>query len=130
MAQIYEEIKQLGGEVLVVSFTPPNKVAAHIAKYPQPFPVVSDPTRAGYQTFALGKTSPGALLRLGIVWHYLRLIFRGWIPNRPDPDADLWQLGGDFILDRDGRLRYAHPSKDPSDRPDRAKLLDALRQTA
>ena len=128
MAQIYDDIKKLDGEVLVVSFTPPKMVAMYIEQYPQPFPVVSDPSRAAYLAFALSKTSPRALLRPGVIWHYLRLIFLGWIPKRPDKDADLWQLGGDFIIDREGRLRYSHPSEDPADRPSRAELLEVMTQ--
>lgn len=130
MIAIYPAIKQLGGEVLAVSFTRPDQVATFLAKYPQPFPVVADPTRAAYQAFALGKTTVRSFFRFDILWHYLRLIFRGWMPARPDKDADLLQLGGDFILDRAGRLRYAHPSQDASDRPSTAELLAAMEQAA
>ena len=46
MRKIYPDIQRLGGEVLVVSFAPPERVAAYLDKYPQPFPVVSDPALA------------------------------------------------------------------------------------
>jgi hypothetical protein len=128
--KIYADIKALDAEVLVVSFTAPGKVAAFVEKYPQPFPVVSDPERKAYQAFALGKTRLAAFLRLDVAWYYLRLIFRGWMPTAPDKDADLWQLGGDFVLDRLGRLCYAHPSKDSTDRPSNAELLEVLGKAA
>ena len=46
-------------------------------------------------------------------------------PYRGGP-GDIHQLGGDFLLDRSGRLMLAHPSTDPADRPTVQQLLDAL----
>ena len=37
------------------------------------------------------------------------------------------QLGGDFIVDREGIVRYAYRSEDPTDRPPVEKLADVLR---
>jgi hypothetical protein len=124
---IYGDIKTLGGEVLVVSFTSPKQIAAFLADIPQPFPVVSDPERKAYQAFSLGATNLRGFLRLGVIWHYLKLIFRGWIPKGPSENADVWQLGGDFLIDAAGKLRYAHPSKDSADRPSNAELLHAFK---
>jgi peroxiredoxin len=126
--KIYAEIKTMGAEVLVVSFTTPALITAFGADFPQPFPVVADPERKAYQAFALGATSLRGFLRPAVVWHYLTLMLRGWIPRGPGKDADIWQLGGDFIIDAAGRLRYAHPSHDAADRPSNAELRDALRQ--
>ena len=111
----------------MISFTPPPRVAAYLAKYPQPFPVVSDPTLAAYRAFALERTSVGSLFRLGVIGRYLRLIFRGWRPSKPDAGEDILQLGGDFLLDANGIVRYAHPSAEPTDRPSAAELLQQVR---
>lgn len=127
MQKIHDDIKALGGEVLVVSFAQPQTLAAHLAIAPQPFPVVADPERKAYTAFTLGKTRLLSFFRPDVVWHYLRLIFRGWMPKRPKDDADVWQLGGDFVIDRTGRLVYAHPSGDAADRPSNEELLKAMR---
>jgi len=42
--------------------------------------------------------------------------------------ADIFQSGGDFLLDRDGNVRYAHRSKDPTDRPTVTELLQQIDQ--
>jgi hypothetical protein len=39
---------------------------------------------------------------------------------------DTSQLGGDFIVDRNGILRLVHPSHDPTDRPSVEKLIEIL----
>lgn len=126
VAKVYPEIQRLGGEVLVVSFTPPPRVAAYVEKYPQPFPVVSDPTLAAYKGFDLGRTSVAAMLRPGVLIRFVKLLFRGWWPTKPGKGDDILQLGGDFVLDKAGRLIYAHPSAEPMSRPTNAALLAAL----
>ncbi len=130
MLKVYPDIRALGGEVLVVSFTPPTKVAAYMRKYPFPFPVVSDPALAAYHGFALGRTSLGAMLRLALIWRFLKAIVRGWLPKKPDAGEDILQLGGDFVLDSERRLVYPHPSAEPTDRPAAKVLLKAVRQAA
>jgi peroxiredoxin len=128
--KIYGEIQALGGEVIVVSFAPPRALAFYLKATPQPFPVVSDPDRTVYHAFSLGRTRLLAFLRPSVIWHYLRLIFRGWLPKGPGEDKDVMQLGGDFVIDRAGRLAYAYPSKDAADRPSNDVLLTALRSIA
>ncbi len=128
MAKIHGDIQQLGGEVLAVSFASPTKIASFFKKDPLPFPIVSDESHAAYAAFGLGRTSAAALLRPGIIARFLGLIFRGWIPTLPDKDADLWQLGGDFILDRADRLCYAYSSNDALDHATNEVLLVAFRQ--
>jgi peroxiredoxin len=128
VTKIQGEIKALGGEVLVVSFTPPPKVAAYLARGGLPFPVVSDPEMAGYRAFGIGRTSWTSILKPVVLWRFLKMMLRGWLPRKPGPNEDLLQLGGDFVLGRHHRVVYAHPSRDPTDRPSNAELLDAVRR--
>jgi len=127
VAKIYADIKALGGEVLVVSFTPPAKVATYLARGKLPFPVVSDPALAGYRAFGIGRTSWTAMLRPAVLWRFLKMMVRGWLPRKPGENEDLLRLGGDFVLDRGRHIVYAHPSREPTDRPSKAALLAAVR---
>jgi len=127
---IYPQIQALGAEVLAVTFVTPSLLAVFQQDMPQPFPVVSDPERKVYETFDLGQTNTRGLLRLGVIWAYLRLMLRGWLPKVPSKNTDVWQLGGDFVLDRAQRLLFAHPSQDATDRPSNDALLDALRNAS
>src|SRR5262245_4684629 len=92
-----------------------------------PFPVVGDPERAAYRAFGLERTSWGRLLRPGVVLRYLGLIFRGWLPRRPRSGEDVLQLGGDFVLNGEGRMVYAYRSAEPTQRPSIETLLQAVR---
>jgi hypothetical protein len=125
---VYDEVRRLGGDVLVVSFSPPRAVARYLERYPLPFPVVSDPERTAYRAFALGRTTWRDLLSPRSILRYLGLIFRGWLPWKTAKDDDLLQLGGDFVLDRTGCVVYAHASGEATDRPRAAELLAALKK--
>ncbi len=128
MQKIYEAVRALGAEVLVVSFTPPARVAAYLAKYPKLFPVVSDPELSAYRSFGLEKASRLRMLCPDILVRFIGLMLRGWVPKQPHKGDDLLQLGGDFVLDAAGRVRYAHPSAHPADRPSGAALLQAVQR--
>jgi peroxiredoxin len=126
----YQEIRALGGDVLVISFAQPNFVTMYRKDKPLPFPVVSDPTLAAYRAFGLERVSWASFLRSGTILKYLALIFRGWIPRRPNEGEDVLQLGGDFILDEQRRLVYAFRGKAPTDRPSARELVEAVRSAA
>ena len=120
-----DRVRALGAEVLSVSFTPPEKIAYYLEKHPLKFAAVSDPTRAAYRAFALGRASMLSFLRPGVIWGYLSKMLSGWMPTKP-VDDDLFQLGGDFILDAEGRLIYAYASRDATDRPQASALIAEL----
>ena len=41
--------------------------------------------------------------------------------------GDSAQLGGDFIVDADGNIRFAHRSHDPTDRLTAVQLLEEIK---
>ncbi len=60
-----------------------------------------------------------------VVWMYIKRWFqRGQFYDSHGDDTS--QLGGDFIVDRNGILRVVHPSHDPTDRPTVEKLIEVL----
>jgi peroxiredoxin len=122
------EIRALGGEVVAVSFTPPQRVATYLRVHPLPFPAVSDPERAAYRAFSLERTSWASFLRLQVIARYLKLIFLGWMPKAAPKGEDVLQLGGDVVIDAGGRLAYAYRSRVPTDRPSARALLEAVRR--
>jgi peroxiredoxin len=124
-----QEIRQLGAEVLVVTQGQPALLAMFLREQSVPFPVVGDPTRDTYRAFGLERTTWWKILRPASIFRYLKLIFRGWKPRRPNEGEDVLQLGGDFILDSQGRLVYARRSAEPTDRPRVEELLDAIRHS-
>jgi len=128
IAQRADAIKKLGGNVLVVSFAPPDHVARYVKEFPLPFPVVSDPQLAAYKMLAMKRASFFTFLKPSVLGHYLKHMLHGWKPKMPWQGEDPFQLGGDFVLDKNGRVVFAHPCKDPSDRPSAAELVNEMRK--
>jgi AhpC/TSA antioxidant enzyme len=112
--------------VLVVTQARPAILIVFLRELPLPFPVVADPERVAYHAFGLERTSWAAMLRPGVILRYLQLIFRGWRPRKVREGEDVLQLGGDFVLDGEGRLTYAYRSAEPTDRPSVEALLQAM----
>lgn len=127
MEQHYQEIRGLGGEVIAVSFSKPERVAAFLKPHPLPFPALADPERVAYRSFELGRTTWRDVLGMRVLGRFTAMMLRGWLPQKPQTGDDIFQLGGDFVLDADLRLRYAYRSADPTDRPTPADLLRAMR---
>ncbi len=130
MQQRYEEFRRLRTEVLVVTQARPELLAAFLREQPLRFPAVADPERVAYRAFGLERTSWMTVLHPGVVLRYLRFIFRGWRPRQAREGEDVLQLGGDFVLDGEGRLIYAYRSTEPTDRPAVEALLQAVREVS
>ncbi len=62
------------------------------------------------------------------VWEYVKLMTHGRLFR--GIQADPFQLGGDFVIDSNGIVRFAHRSEDPADRPAMDRLLQAVRSPA
>jgi len=119
---------ELNAAVLVVSFEPPEQVARLAPTLGLPYPVLSDPERRAYQAFGLTLGERHRLWSWQTAGAYLRGIARGTLPRRPHGDTA--QLGGDVVIDREGRIVYAHRGASPADRPRVADLVTALREAS
>jgi len=88
------------------------------------FTVLLDRDRAVYQAYGLERSRLRSW-HPRVVWIYIkRWLQRGEFYDSHGDDTS--QLGGDFIVDKNGVLRLVHPSHDPSDRPPVDELLRAL----
>ena len=60
---------------------------------------------------------------------YLTLVMRGWKLRAAEKREDIFQLGGDFLLDGTGKILFAQMSKSPVDRPGVDEILSAENET-
>ena len=122
-----EQLAAAGCSVLVVCQAKPETLALYLSRQKWSVPVVSDPDRTAYRAFGLDRAGWLTFFRPKVLWGYLREMLRGYGLKTPYAGEDVLQLGGDFVLDRTGKVVFAYPSADPTDRPTVAQLLDALR---
>jgi len=112
--------------VVVVAFSAPEFVASYQRDRLAPMTVLIDETRATYRAYGLGRGSVWTVWGPKIWWAYAKLIAHGRLFQRPTEDT--LQLGGDFVVGRDGSIVYAFRSSDPDDRPTVDDLLAAVRR--
>lgn len=114
-------------EVVVVTFANPRVLRGYRKRFADPFTVVSDEERLTYQALGFGR---GAFWR---VWgwkaakKYVGLLRRGHKLEKGEPQADTRQLGGNALIDRDGRLAWIYAGAGPDDRPSVDELVAAVR---
>lgn len=127
MQSFKNEFDQRGIAVVVASFAEPAKLVPYQEHFHWPFAILSDPQRAAYQAFALKRLSWFRVFSLATLKLYWRLLREGMKREDFGKD-DIYQGGGDFLLDRDGNILFAHRSQDPSDRPAVSRLLQVVDQ--
>jgi hypothetical protein len=115
---------ELNTRVIVVSFGTLPAVQQWLKETCGNFTVLLDRERTVYNAYGLERSklrskSPRT------IWLY----FTRWLQGQKFHDShgdDTSQLGGDFIVDTNGNLRFIYPSHDPADRPSVEKLLAVL----
>jgi hypothetical protein len=121
-----EAIHRFGATVLTITQSKPESLRTITS----PFEILCDPDRQAFHYFGLERGRFGMFFRLHVLWYYIRSLLRGFIPRRVEPGEDALQLGGDFVISADRRLIFAHPSRDPADRPSVSALIECLKSAA
>jgi peroxiredoxin len=124
LRQNYDRIQDMGADIVVVSFGAGLLARRWLEETKAPFTLLLDPRREAYKAYHLDRS----LLRswnLNTFLRYVRLLLSGY--RWRGIQGDSAQLGGDFIVDRDGIIRLAWPSRDPTDRPSIDDILNALK---
>jgi peroxiredoxin len=92
-------------------------------------PVLSDPEWSAYRSFAFGRAGVRETVLAPRHWlAYARLIAKGRRPERPR--QDVFELGGDVLLDASGRIVWIYRSRVPDDRPSADEILAAVERYA
>ncbi|MFO7583711.1 MAG: AhpC/TSA family protein [Anaerolineales bacterium] len=118
------EIAELNTRVFVISFGTLPAVQAWMKETCTTFTVLLDRERTVYTAYGLERSRLRSLSPRTL-WLYAKNHLRGRQMHSSHGD-DTSQLGGDFIVDRNGILRLAYPSHDPVDRPPVGELLKVL----
>jgi peroxiredoxin len=123
-----EEIARLGASVVLVAYDLPSLLAAKMMRGVHvPYPVLFDADREAYRGWGLGREGGfNVVYSATVYWRYLKLLLRGepFLGMAPD----MTQLGGDFVLDRQHHIGFAHRMSHGLDRAEVPVLMDALRR--
>ncbi|MBI5823410.1 MAG: redoxin domain-containing protein [Chloroflexi bacterium] len=120
-----DEFAKLNTRVFIISFGTLPALQQWMDEVCGTFTVLLDRDRTVYKAYGLERSklrskSPRT------IWLY----FTRWLQGQKFHDShgdDTSQLGGDFIVDKNGVLRLVHPSHDPSDRPSVDELVKVIK---
>lgn len=132
MAQLrreYTRFQAAGLEIFAVGMGTPARTKRFRKEWQLPFPVLADPRRKAYQFYGLMRVDfrqisahgAGGAAR-GVARHGVGVARYGVAVS---PDQDMLQLGGVFIVDTEGIIRYAHRARQTFDNPSPGELLRA-----
>jgi len=120
--QQHAQFERRGVTVAVVSFAQPAKLVRYQEHHQWPFIMLADPERKAYEAFALKRLSWFQVFSPAALKLYWKLLRSGMKQERYEGD-DIYQSGGDFLIDGGGNILFAHRSQNPADRPAVAQLL-------
>jgi hypothetical protein len=109
----------------VISFAEPAKLVRYQEYHKWPLPILADPQRDAYRSFALPRLSWRRVFAPATLRLYAQLLWRRkHLENYGREDT--YQGGGDFLIDRGGRILFAYRSREPADRPSPTRLLQEI----
>ncbi len=123
MQKNLDKFHNLGVQIKVVSFAPAQSLESYLLQFSWKFDLFSDPGRQIYKLFGLGRAKPWKIFHPRTVIKFVKLVLKGTKIQKSKEDE--FQMGGDFLIDASGHLRYIFRSETPDDRPSVEQLLSA-----
>lgn len=130
MAQLQASQSSLDAQsvrVLVVSFGSLEGSRLWLEQTGCTFNIVLDPHRMIYQSFGL-VSSYARVMKFDCLLKYSEYgaVDRNFPDVPPNLLEDIYQMGGDFMLDERGTVMFRYPCKNPLDRPNVEHILKAV----
>ncbi|MCA9215279.1 MAG: AhpC/TSA family protein [Planctomycetales bacterium] len=109
--------------VLVVTFEQEWRAKQYVDETGIEFPLCINRDRNLYQAFGMERGTKRKVLGIGNWWAYIKLMMAG--QKLHSPTDDIYQLGGDVLIDPHGIVRFHFVSETPVDRPSVAEIQAA-----
>lgn len=128
MIQAQDRFAAIGADILLVAHHDPELMMSRMMRdLAVPYLLLVDRERESYARWGMGDYTANALLEPGFYPALLKLLLRrppnlGTLPDRSR------QLGGDFVVDRAGRLALVNRMRTIYDRAPVPRLIAALEQ--
>lgn len=119
-----KEFEDCNTQVLIIGFENKRRSRGWLEQTGVTFPFLLDLQKKVYRAYEIERSLLRSFSPRNL-WSYVKAVFQGKKITlfRGDPS----QLGADFIVDKQGILRKAYYSKDPTYRPEISEILEQLR---
>jgi peroxiredoxin len=122
-----DRFEKAGAGVVLIGLGTPDRAAWFCEDKSIPFACLADPDKEAYAAYGLRTATVTEVLRAENALRYLRLNLSSETRQRAaKAGEDVLQLGGTFVVDTTGVIRYAHRNRHTGDNPPNDEVLDAL----
>ena len=124
MHREHRRFRDASADLVVVGQGTAEQSAEFVGKLGLPYPVLADPDRVAYAAYGLVEGGAKEFLNAATARAYLRSFVSGAGGGRPVGNPR--ELGGAFVVDRQGTIRLAHAARYAGDHAPSAELLAAV----
>ena len=125
MDEALEEIREAGGDVVCVFQYRAAPTRNFCRQRGVELECLGDPELAGYDAVGLERGGVKELASAKVAIAGLRAAAKGQLPGKPEGDRLL--MPATFVVDSEGKVRFAHYNADQSDNPPMEPVLEAVR---
>lgn len=111
-------------KIVLVTFEAGYLARKYVEDTSLPWPLLVDDTRETYGNYGMLHSSFWEVWGPGTWWAYLKEIVKG--KKLGKSEGDIFQRGGDVLIDPGGTVRLHHVGVGPGDRPAVKTLLDTI----
>ena len=119
-----ERLKDLKIQVKIVGFDSDALARDYVQQTELSWPLLLDTNRELYSAYGMERGSWWSVSNPVAIARYVGLMLGGQKPGKPG--CDVFQLGGDVLIDPDGIVRLHHASVDPHDRPSPEAIFEIV----
>lgn len=114
-----------GVKIVVVTFEANYLARSYAEETHLAWPLLVDETRETYRAYGMLTASMLDIFGPRTLWHYMRAILKGERLHKSE--GDIYQRGGDILVDPSGTVRLHHVGMNPADRPSVETILQLIR---
>jgi alkyl hydroperoxide reductase subunit AhpC len=118
------EFRRRKVSIAIVTFENDFFARSYVEETSLTWPLLIDNSRETYASYGMLKASFLDIWGPRSWWAYLQEILKGRLPK--SSHGDIFQRGGDVLIDPDGIVRLHHVGAGPAGRPDVATILQKI----
>jgi peroxiredoxin len=122
----YSMIQAHGAAVVAIAQHDPDLTARYAQTHQVPFPMLTDPTRQAYQAFGVVEGTYWETSGPQVIAQQIKLAWEGNVMGLPHSAGASRQLGGTFIVDTRGVIRFSHVARPIYNHPAVQTYLDSF----
>lgn len=119
-----DELNRLNVRVVVVTFENDFLARCYVEDTALNWPILIDSTREVYKAYGMLSASFWDVWGLKTWLVYFREMLKGNKPKKSE--GDIYQRGGDLLIDPEGIVRLHHIGDGPADRPSVEQILQVI----